>query len=171
MGGGGGSGNEKDAAATRRHVTTTVKRTTTTSSTSTTSTTLAPAAGGGGSGRGGGGGTGTNNGGGGGGTQNTTAPTTAPAAPAPSISASFSGVAQCLPNGPSDTTVELSWSTTNATSVNVDGFGTQAPNGSLSVGVNCASVGGNGSVGLLAQGPGGRAGTTAYFGVNRSSNQ
>jgi actin-like ATPase involved in cell morphogenesis len=164
MGGGGGSGDEKDAALTRRRTTTTVKRTTTTSSTTTTTTTT-PATGGGG----GGGGTGTNNGGNTGTrTQTTTAPTTAPLAPAPSIDASFSGDAQC-PAGVTNTSVTLSWSTSNATSVNVDGYGTQGPNGSLSVAVNCSAVGGNGSVGLLAQGPGGRAGTTAYFAVNRPS--
>ncbi len=169
LSGGSDSKDQHEASSSKGHgastTTTKAKRTTTTSSSTTTSTTIAKSGTGGSSG----GGTGTNTGGGGGGgtgTQTTTPPTQ-PAAPAPSINASFGGAADC--SAPTtDTTVELTWSSTNATSVNVDGFGTQGPNGSLSVGVNCASVGGNGSVGLLAQGPGGHAGTTAYFSVIRN---
>jgi actin-like ATPase involved in cell morphogenesis len=163
----GGSDKNHEQAASSKHkasTTTRAKRSTTTSSSSTTSTTTATLAGGGSSGGGGTGGGGSS----GGGVSERTATTTPPpsTAPAPSINASTSGTADCSSGG--EVTVELFWSTTNATSVNVDGFGTQAPNGQLTFGVDCASVGGNGSIGLLAQGPGGRAGTTAYFSVIRN---
>jgi molecular chaperone DnaK len=166
LGGGSDDKGNAEAVSSKRHAgsSTTVKRTTTTSSTSTTSTTTTTVAGssGGNSGNSG------NSGGASGGTTPRTTPTNAPAPtiPLPTIDASSGGV-QCTP-GTTSTTVEISWSSTNATSVDVGPYPGQVPNGSLSADADC-STNSPTSYSLTAHGPGGNASTTVYVGYNHSS--
>ncbi len=99
-------------------------------------------------------------------TNNTAPPPTAPPTTAvalPTINASANSPVLCHP-GETTQTVEISWSSTNATSVDVSSLPPgQVPNGSLSAEVSCTTDSPT-SATVTAHGPGGDASTSVSWG-------
>jgi actin-like ATPase involved in cell morphogenesis len=191
---GGSSGTKHAAGASKRAPTTTAKHTTSTTKKPTATTTTAPltattvALGGGqgstggghsrGGGSSGGGSSGGGSSGGGGGSTGGTAPpntapprtnppTTTTTLPKPTISAHVTNVQPCFPSD-TTTTVDITWSSTHATTVNIARYPGQLPNGAISIDASCATN--SGAADITAVGPGGEATTTVSWTVPHAQN-
>jgi hypothetical protein len=174
----GGSGSTPDAAAARRRTTTTKKPRATTTTAPGTTTTVALAGGQGGTGAGysrGGSSSGGHSSGGGSGVAppptappQTNPPMTTTTLARPTVSARVTNSPPCFP-GDAESVFDMSWSSTNATRVDITGYPGQVPNGSFSFGVSCTTNSPS-SVVVTAVGPGGSASTTVSWTVLHATN-
>jgi molecular chaperone DnaK len=178
----GGSGSTPDAAAAGHRTTTTKKprpsTTTTTAFGATTTVVLGGGQGsaGGGSSRGGSSSGGHSSGGGSGtgfappptAPPQTNAPMTTTTLARPTVSAHLTNSPPCFP-GDAESVFDMTWSSTNATRVDITGYPGQVPNGDISFGVSCTTNSPS-SVVVTAVGPGGSTSTTVSWTVLHATN-